>query len=120
MSDENKDVVQEELDAPKKKKFKKPEVRFVWWKELMLLPPVVIFVWLYLGSDPASFNGLITSLAITTLAVYFGHVIKGLIIPEFSLLQLYHKAREEALASAIVIAAVLYFLVQIIQLAQIR
>lgn len=101
-------------------KFKKPEVRFVWWKEVIFLIPVVIFVYLYLGSEGAAFHGLITSLAITTLAVYFGHVIKGLMLPEFSLLQLYHKAREEALPSAIVIFSVLYFLIEIIKMAQIH
>ena len=115
MSDENK-LPEEE----KKKRFKKPEVAFVWWKEILFFIPAIIFVYLWLGTDHSAFSGLITSLAITTLAVYFGHVIKGLIIPEFSLLTLYHKAKQEPLSASITICAVLYFLTELIKMAQIN
>jgi type IV secretory pathway TrbD component len=110
----------------KKRKFKhfqKPEIKVNWTKELINFIPVFVIVGLFLyggGNDSfAQFSGLLTSVAISVLAVWFAHFLRGIFFPDMSLLELYNVAKTEPIAAAIVFASIIFILAKLMDMLKI-
>lgn len=102
-----------------KTQFKAPELKVNWIRELIFLVPILIFCYQWLFSEPGDasvMSGVWTGIAIAALTLWAAHVLKGLLIPDFSLVDLYNTAKSDPLASAITICAIFYLLGKIMDL----
>lgn len=95
--------------------FRLPELKFNWWKEVLFAIPVALLVYFYLWDDKAIMSGIMVAFTISILGIWWAHIIRKIMIPEFSITLLYKKSLENALASAITLLAVFYLLSVIIQ-----